>query len=142
MQNAWKVVWFDQGKKFKKSFIGDKPRESGAIDFGKKIKERGITQVHIVSKIRAFAPPATQRTAPEYGMIWCPYCLKWRFFVEKAVSQSGHLGPLLYRCPICTISIKDAYVRKYNEMMIIKLDTQIREKTPSEKQIRKTLRKK
>lgn len=100
------------------------PRESGAIDYGQKLKSRGIPteQIHIVSRRHGFAPPPKLRHPPQGGMFWCPYCLKWRNFIEKSIKRDGLRGPLLWRCPICTVSVKDAKVRQYNLVMVEKLE--------------------
>ena len=136
--NTWSVIWWQSGKKYIKRFPGDKPSESGAIDFGKKLQDRGI-KPNIISAKKAFAPPFKIRTPPELGMIWCPYCLKWRWFVNKAIRHGELVGPSLWRCPICTISIRDAYVRMYNPDMVIRLEG-AKIKVPSEKKMRRKLR--
>lgn len=129
MQNAWNVFWLseDGARKYKK-FEGDSPRGSGAIDFAKKLRSFGRTNIEIVSRRKAFAPPPKQSKAPEAGMVWCPYCLKWRHFVNTSIRHNGIKGPQLFRCPICTISIKDYYVRLYNFVMVEMLDAKAHEK--------------
>ena len=136
--NTWNVIWWQASKKYIRHFKGDKPSESGAITFGKRLQEQGITP-HIVSGSKAFPPPLKKRIPPEQGMLWCPYCLKWRNFVQKAIKRDELVGPNLWRCPICTISIKDAYVRMNNSMMVIRLEGS-RVKLPSEKSVRQKLR--
>jgi hypothetical protein len=139
MENSWLVIWYNDGKKFRKVFPGQLPSVSGAADFYKKLQARGLTDVHIVSRVRAF-PPLKIKTAPEPGMIWCPYCLKWRFFIERAIRTEGVVGPSLWRCPVCTISIKDTWVRKFNVQMTIKLDAMARERAVTKTQLKKVTR--
>lgn len=142
MSQGWKVIWYKDGKKFKKPFQGDKPRESGAIDYARSLIAKGVPKddVHLVSMVTAFAPLKSTPTAPQPGMVWCPYCLKWRFFVEKALLIGGFRTPLLWRCPICSISIKDVWVRKFNVLMALTLDPSLRERTVSTKRIKRVVR--
>jgi len=126
MTNAWKVIWFEDNRKLKKTgFPGDSPRASGAIDYAKSIIARGISasDVHVVSQRKAFAPIKAQQ---ESGTAWCPYCLKWREFRLFAVKHDGIVGPEDFRCPICTISVNDYYVRHYNSLLVARSET----KTP------------
>jgi hypothetical protein len=137
---SWNVIWWDGHEKFIKRFPGDKPSSSGALAFAKRQQERGL-KPYIVSASKAFGPTRDVQLQPRPDdAIWCPYCLKYRQFHKKAILRDGVLGPELWRCPICTISIKDAYVRMYNEMMIIRLEGTARPKIPSEKKIRRTVR--
>jgi hypothetical protein len=134
--NTWAVVWWEEGKKKLRRFPGDKPSDSGAIAFAKQLP---VTKKYIYSMKKAFGPPLAKRRAPEDGMLWCPFCLSWRHFVQKAIHRDGWTTPVLWRCPICTISIKDARVRQYNPDMIIRLEG-AHVKVVSEKQIRRTIR--
>ena len=144
MINAWKVIWkTEDGRKLlRKGFNGDSPRESGAVAFGKKLQERGLKDVTIVSSKKAFAPPLAKQKPPEVGMLWCPYCLKWRFFRELSIRYISHRGPLLWRCPICTISIHDPYVKKFNFEMVTRLDVHVRPQVPSNKMIKRRISRK
>jgi len=140
--NVWKVIWKDGNKRYFKKFIGDKPRESGAIDFGKKLQERGLS-VDIVSARKSFRRPLTVRVPP--GSLWCCYCLKIRVFVYKALRfKDGTWSPPLWRCPVCHMSIRDAAIRDNNDFtMIVKLDPRAQEKkkkVPTEKAIRNAVR--
>jgi hypothetical protein len=121
MTNAWKVIWYENGRKLKKSgFPGDSPKASGVIDFAKGVIARGIpvANVHVVSMKKGFAPTPQMRVRQEPGTSWCPYCLKWREFRIFAVKIGGEMiSPADFRCPICTISVNDYYVKKYNPML-------------------------
>lgn len=112
MTNAWKVLWKEKGQTLSKTFEGDKPSETDAPAFIKHLKARGISDVYIVSKRRAYAPPVGQK-AP-IGLLWCPFCVKFREFAVYAVSRDGIVGPEVYRCTVCTISTEHYWVRKYN----------------------------
>lgn len=139
--NTWNVIWYRENKKYIKGpFVGDKPSESGALAFAKKLKGKGIpvSNIHIVSRRKTFAPPPDKLKAPDPGMTWCPYCLKWREFVEKAIRKDGLLGPVDWRCPICTVSIHDYYIRMYNPAMIIRYEAR-KTKVPSEKMLKRAL---
>jgi len=139
MSNGWKVIWFDEGKKLVRKFEGDSPRDSGAVDFGKRLQASGLNPVHIVSQRKAFAPPKDKNRPPEPGMLWCPYCLKWRHFHEISVMDSdGIRSPILWRCPVCTISVRNFYVKRYNFEMVARFDA--RDEIQSEQMIRRKLR--
>jgi hypothetical protein len=120
MNNAWKAQWEEGHQLFVKKFEGDKPTR--AVDFGKKLKARGIIVVNIISARRAFPPPVKHSTPPQPGLLWCPYCLKWREFQEAEVLTKNYRTPVLLRCPVCTISVKDAYVRMYNPELVIQYE--------------------
>lgn len=136
----WGVIWFKEGKKFKRlGFYGLKPSESGALDFAKKLKREGIpvADIHVISANHAFQTPVKQLRPPEPGMMWCPYCLKWRHFFYRFIRHhDGSRSPTLWRCPICSISTHDAYVRRYNPVQYLVLEGK-ENKLPSEKMIRR-----
>jgi len=123
--NAWKVIWYENSHKYlKNNFDGDSPRASGAIDYAKSLIARGIPvdHVHVVSKRKAF-PPTTEMLAKKIlGFSWCPYCLKWREFKYSALKLKDMVIPEEYRCPVCTISINDYYVKLYNPILIAHME--------------------
>lgn len=126
MANAWKVIWFEGGRKLKKTgFPGESPRASGAIDYAKSIIARGISasEVHVVSQRKGFAPTDQMKAKQEPGTAWCPYCVKWRRFHVSALRHDGILGPEAMRCPICTISVNDYYVKVYNQLLAVRWET-------------------
>lgn len=140
--NAWNVIFFKDGKKYIKVFEGERPAESGAITYGKKLKKRGIIEVYVTSRRKAFAPPPSKQHPPQAGMLWCGWCLAWRDFVERAVRmKDGLKTPSLWRCPICSISVHDYFIRMHNPEMVARLDHRSRTRIPSEKQIQKVIRK-
>jgi len=110
MQNAWKVIWTMDGHKKLRRFESESP--SPAIEFGKGIKRGGGTDVAVVSCRKAFHPPKGQERPA--GGVWCPYCVKWRGFKEIAIQREGYTTAAILRCPVCSISIHDAYVREFN----------------------------
>ncbi|HUV13117.1 MAG TPA: hypothetical protein VMY18_05705 [Acidobacteriota bacterium] len=120
MINAWKVLWKDQdgAKKFRR-FEGDKPTE--AVEFGKELKRRGFP-VDVISARKGFPPPLKVSQPDRIGTLWCPYCVKWRDFHETAVKWEGFITPVILRCTTCTISVKDAYVRRYNPLIVAKYE--------------------
>lgn len=120
MTNAWKTQWVEGRQKFVKRFEGDKP--TAAVEYGKKLKLRGISVVDVISVRRAFPPPLKQRESPKPGFLWCPYCVKWRDFEEAEVHTKEYVTPSLLRCTTCTISVKDAYVRMYNPDLVIQYE--------------------
>lgn len=114
--NAWNVQFEENGVLKIKVFEGDKPKESGAVDFAKQLKSRGLP-VEVISRRRAYAPPVGKEP-PRHGLLWCPYCIKWREFEMAAVVHPTYETPELLRCTVCTISVKDAYVRRYNPLFV------------------------
>jgi hypothetical protein len=116
MQNAWNVQFEEEGVLKIKVFEGDKPKDSGAVDFAKKLKLRGL-KVDVISRRRAYAPPVGKEPSG-YGLLWCPYCIKWREFEVAAVVHPTYETPELLRCTVCTISVMDYYVRKYNPVFV------------------------
>jgi hypothetical protein len=112
MQNAWKVLWREKGHNFSKTFEGDKPSETDAPAFVKQLKDRGIIEINLISKRKAYAPPIGK--PPPLGFLWCPYCVKYREFEVYAVKVDGIVGPERYRCSVCTIGADHFWVRKYN----------------------------
>lgn len=116
MQNAWNVQFLEDGILKVKVFEGDKPKESGAVDFAKELKRRGLS-VEVISRRRAYAPPVG-REPDRHGLLWCPYCIKYREFEVAAVVHPTYETPELLRCTVCTISVMDAYVRKFNPIFV------------------------
>jgi len=113
MQNAWNVQWRDGEKLVQKVFEGESPKASGAVPFANELRGRGIL-ADIISRRHGYPPSLKHRNPPQLGMLWCPYCIKWKDFQETAVRHSDYVTPVLLRCPTCTISIMDYYVRLYN----------------------------
>jgi hypothetical protein len=139
VENAWKVIWIDHaGKKYFRNFDGEKPRESGAIDFGKKLKAQGFHSVDVVSKRRAFAPPPGKSRPPSLGLLWCPYCLKWREFVFKSIRRGTVRTPVAWRCPVCSISTEDHFVKRFNFMEVARLD-EAAVKVPKTSKLRRSI---
>jgi hypothetical protein len=120
MQNAWRTQWVEEHKTKTKRFENEKPTR--AVEFGKQLKSRGIMVVDVISMRRAFPPPLKHSISPKPGLLWCPYCLKWREFIEAEVKYPDFMTPILLRCPICRISVKDAYVRMYNPEIVIQYE--------------------
>jgi hypothetical protein len=125
MKNAWKVFWVEDGKKRKRHFEGDrfwaesrgvefheKPLEA-AVAYAKELKQRGL-EPELVSGRRAFIQKREQLRPPRLGLTWCPYCVKWREFRLLRIKRSAYVGTPALRCPVCTISEEDFYVKKYN----------------------------
>lgn len=128
MINSWKVIWYENNKKLKKTgFPGDSPSASGAIDYAKSLIARGIpaSNVHVVSMKRAYQPTMEMKKKRTSGSAWCPYCLKWREFRHFALKIDGVIGTEELRCPICTISTNDYYVRRFNMELVAHAETKV-----------------
>lgn len=116
MDNAWNVQWVTaDGVLTKKAFEGNSPKLSGAVDFAADLRKHGFS-VEVISRRRAFPIPMKMAIPPQMGLLWCPYCIKWRDFQEAAVQHGDRVGPELLRCPVCTISVMDYYFRLYNSI--------------------------
>lgn len=64
--------------------------------------------VDIISRSKAFKPQESAKKTGR-GQLWCPYCIKYRYFVEDT-----YLG--VNRCHICGISDQDFWVRRHNKL--------------------------
>jgi len=129
IENVWKVQFRQNGKRVFRKFEGNSPIQSGAVEFGKDLKNRGIS-IDVISVRKAYPPPYKNKKkqwlgrqeAPHLGLLWCPYCIKWREFHYAAISSKDGISPELFRCPVCTISIRDHYIQLYNPDMFMRLD--------------------
>lgn len=108
----WMVLWKnEEGKRKRKMFDGPKPSE--AIKYAKGLKRDGVN-VDVASAGHAFPPSEKQELKRRPGMLWCPYCIKFRNFrLLRLKTQYGTSGADL-RCPICLISTNHYYVKRYN----------------------------
>lgn len=111
MNNSWKVYWWEDGKKKFKRFLQDKPTE--AIAYAKELRRQG-KEIEVVSARRAFRTTEAKRLEREPGMLWCPYCVKWRRFKIFSVRREHYISEAFLRCPVCTVSTNDYYVKKFN----------------------------
>lgn len=117
MQNAWNVQFVKEGQIVIKVFEGDSPKASGAVGFARDLATHGILY-EIISRRRAFAPPASKATPPGHGLLWCPYCIKWREFDTLVVVRPTYETPPLLRCTVCLVSVADHWIRKYNPVFV------------------------
>lgn len=113
----WKVIWREQGKLRLKRFQ-DKLQD--AIAFYR--EQKGLEkEVYLVCANKGFPPfkPGHKRYVerPSSKHMWCAYCMAWRQFRMTAIRTDGILGEPQLRCPICTISINDWYIQKYNGLL-------------------------
>ena len=130
MINSWKVQFLRGGKRVYKKFQGNSPRESGAVEFAKQLKLNGLS-VDVISVRKPFPPPFKNKKkewlgreeAPQHGLLWCPYCIKWReFHFVSIVMKDGIEGPELFRCPVCTVSTQDYWIKLFNPEMFERLE--------------------
>lgn len=97
-----KVVIFKGKARVEHSFMD----EAVGKNFLALAQERfGADNVHLVSCTAAIAPPSG--FIPNHRPIWCPYCAEERRFVYSTRIESK-------KCPVCGISDRDFYVKKYN----------------------------
>jgi hypothetical protein len=109
---VWKVLWTksEGGKTFRK-FPGSSPKD--AVEFAKELKRQGM-KPNVVCANKAWRPTTEQELKRRPGMIWCPYCVKWRNFKLFRVRKKSYTTEAFMRCPVCTISTNDFYVKKFN----------------------------
>ena len=111
---SWKVIWSEEGKKKLKRFTGDRPSE--AVQFAKSLKQQGL-KPNVVSANYPYRPTKEQEEKRRPGRIWCPYCIKWREFKLFALRKATYTTEAMMRCPVCTISTNDFYVKKFNDFL-------------------------
>lgn len=112
---TWKVLWKkEDGAKSFRRFEGESPKV--AIDFIRELKKQGL-KPNIISSNKAWPPTKEQEINRKSGDLWCPYCIKWRRFKLFALRKKFYTTEAFLRCPICTISVNDFWVRKYNGMI-------------------------
>jgi len=123
LDNAWNVQFIEEGVVKIRVFEGNSPKP--AVDFAKEQRRRGlVVDVEVFSRRSAFPPPAKQLSPPRAGLLWCPYCVKWREFEESIIVRPDYETPPHLRCPVCTISIRDYYVRRYNPDMVARMEVE------------------
>lgn len=103
-----------EGKLTKKRFEGKSPAE--AVQYAKDLKKQGL-EPNIYCANHAFRPTQEQEQKRRPGMVWCPYCIKWRDFKLISIRRSTYTSEAFMRCPVCTISTNDFYVKKYNDFL-------------------------
>lgn len=110
--NTWKVYWWEDGRKKFKRFDGPKP--TLAVERAKELKREG-KEVAVVSSSKAFSIPPSKVYDREPGMLWCPYCVAFRRFKIYALKREHYVAEAKLRCPVCSISTDDYYVKKHNQ---------------------------
>ena len=114
--NTWKVLWEPRENHRKvKKFPGDSPKE--AVEFAKRLKTKGRVVLGVISCRKAYAPPKDKEKPDQYGIMWCPYCVKWRAFDIMGKYLGSVLLPPDLRCPVCTVSINEYWVRFFNPLI-------------------------
>ena len=115
MTRRWTVKWKNaEGKIIKKRFLGDSPKE--AVEFAKGLKKQEL-QPNVYCANHAFRPTTEQEAKRRPGMLWCPYCIKWRNFKMLAIKHATYTSEPFMRCPVCTISVNDFFVKKFNDFL-------------------------
>jgi hypothetical protein len=121
----WKVIWTtDDGKRALKKFDDIKV----AIALKKELTARYHREAFVVSATKAYGPKSRPKAGPRPGSryLWCPYCIDWRIFHYRAVKKDGLRSPAAIRCPVCTISDADYFVRKFNGMVEVVPDDAVK----------------
>lgn len=108
----WLVLWrTEEGKKFRKLFDGPKPTE--AVQYAKELKRQDL-KPSVISTGHAYPPGEKQELKRRPGMLWCPYCVKFRHFKLIAIKHPTYTSEAFMRCPVCLISTNEFWVKKYN----------------------------
>jgi hypothetical protein len=118
MQVTWKVLWTkpEGGRTFRKFSDPEDSSPKAAVAFGKELKRQGI-KPSIISANKAWRPTAAQEANRRPGDLWCPYCIKWRRFKLFAIRRKNYVTEAFLRCPVCTVSTNDFWVKRYNNML-------------------------
>lgn len=125
---TWTLIVFYNGKKRKHYRVAD-PKKSSKL--ATVLTKRGhkahlICSNHILDGYEY--PPAKHSVDLwEAGMLWCPYCRRWRWFAvprsfkdhslfedspQGMMNTWNHLG--IKCCTWCLISVEDWYVKRAN----------------------------
>lgn len=115
---TWKVLWRkEDGKKTFRKFSD--PEDSSpkvAASFFRELKKQGLKPA-IISVNKAWRPTKDQEDKRRPGDLWCPYCIKWRQFKLFSIKRKNYTSEAFLRCPVCTISTNDYWVKHYNGMI-------------------------
>lgn len=105
------MFWIDPGgqKHVHRKF----PELRDAIDYAKALKSKG-NKTHVVCMNKAWPPTKEQQLLRKPEQMWCPYCIKWRKFRLFRIKTQYYTTEAKMRCPICTISTDDYWVKKNN----------------------------
>lgn len=115
MYQIWKVIWTkEDGAKTFRRFQDPSPQD--AIAFARSLKKAGL-KPFVISGNKAWPQTQAQEKNRRPGDMWCPYCIKWRKFKLYSIRTKNYTSDAFMRCPVCTISTNDAYVRRYNQMI-------------------------
>lgn len=124
---AWKLVVFHN--KQRKEFLVVDPKKG--LQKVKQLAERGV-KAHLVSRRKAYWPKLntsvekhTAKQALADGMLWCPYCRRWRWFTIPKYRPNAEFGSIhwilnsyvnqeLRCCSWCLISVDNFYVKQIN----------------------------
>ncbi|MCK9471808.1 MAG: hypothetical protein M0Q88_08660 [Bacilli bacterium] len=96
-----------------KQLLVDKGNNESDVEVFKKAKDIYVKikqkypnyVVELISRKKAFAP----KEKIKYDYVYCPYCRKDRKFQYNYTTGYSH-------CPVCNISDKEYYVKKYNNL--------------------------
>lgn len=127
MDNSCRLIVFKGNRRIVKVLPRERARE--VQEKVKELREQGL-KAHVAMRTerRAFPPADEIREMREAGMMWCPYCGAWRWFVipRYTPSAADDVGSpewfdnSLHRqeiraCKWCGISAVDWYVRRANQ---------------------------
>jgi rubrerythrin len=125
MKNHWKVIWVDKKKRKRLTRFKE---VKDAVVYRDRLKADNL-EVYVVSASQSYPIPRFTKSGkrhpkadrPSSRHWWCPYCIEWRMFEHSAIRYKTDgfwlTGPEQWRCPICTISEAEYWVRKYNGML-------------------------
>lgn len=119
----WRIVIFAHGKRLEK--ITDDTE--GALQLVAKLNKKDGIKAHVVSRHKVFWPPDDDNWfLADEGMVWCPYCRRWRWFaipreVEDAttiwdIGQNVLHSQGIRCCQWCGISVQDWDVCSINDL--------------------------
>lgn len=123
VRKRWRIIIFAHGKRIEK--ITDDTE--GALQLVAKLNKKEGVKAHVVSRSKPFWPKDDDNWyLAEQGMVWCPYCRRWRWFnvpreIKNATTPYDVAQNVYHRqgvrcCQWCGASIKDWTVCYINDL--------------------------
>lgn len=110
----WKIIIIKDKERTVKDFKDEKKAQEYFEEMTKKYENEKDISVYKISA-RDHIPldptkekPKQRKKDKSHPLYWCPYCGDWRNY-KLDYNRT-------YACPICTVTIKDFYVKQMNHL--------------------------